>query len=162
MSKEVFIKSKILNKEELQRALVRYKLFGKRIVFTNGCFDILHRGHVEYLAKAADLGDILIVGLNTDESVRRIKGKQRPIQDQEARALVLAALQCVDHIILFNEDTPYELIKFIKPHILIKGKDYKKEEIVGYDIVKENGGDVITIELTEGYSTSDILDKLTK
>ena len=162
MSKEDFIKSKIIAKDNLKSTLVRYSLLGKRIVFTNGCFDILHRGHVEYLTKAADLGDVLIVGLNTDNSVRRIKGVGRPIQDQDARALVLASLHSVDNVVLFEEDTPYELINFIKPGILVKGKDYKEEEIVGYDIVKQTGGEIITIELTEGYSTTGILDKLKK
>lgn len=160
MSKEHFIKSKITDMESIKRSLVRYKFLGKKIVFTNGCFDILHKGHVEYLAKAADLGDVLIIGLNTDNSVRRLKGEGRPVQDKESRAMVLAALQCVTHVILFEEDTPYNLIRFIKPDILVKGKDYKEEDIVGYDIVKEYGGDIITVELTEGYSTTDILRRI--
>lgn len=130
---------------------------GLRVVFTNGCFDILHRGHVEYLAKAADMGDVLVVGLNTDASVRRLKGDGRPVNNEEARALVLASLSFVDAVVLFDEDTPYELIKAIRPDVLVKGADYKVEEIVGYDIVTSYGGKVVTVPLVEGYSSSKYL-----
>ena len=133
---------------------------GLKIVFTNGCFDLLHRGHVEYLAKAADKGDVLVVGLNTDASVRRLKGEGRPINDEIARATVLASLNCVDAVVLFDEDTPYELIKAVRPDVLVKGADYKPEEIVGYDIVTSYGGKVETVALVEGYSTTGIIKSL--
>jgi len=128
-----------------------------KIVFTNGCFDILHRGHVEYLQKAKTFGGKLIVGLNSDASVRRLKGPTRPVQDQESRKIILEALRCVDEVIIFDEDTPYELIKKIQPDVLVKGADYKPEDIVGYDIVKTKGGEVRTVEFVDGHSTSKIL-----
>ena len=133
-----------------------------KIVFTNGCFDILHRGHVEYLQKAKTFGDRLIVGLNSDASVRRLKGETRPIQDQESRKIILEALRCVDEVIIFDEDTPYELIKKIQPDILVKGADYSPEDIVGYDIVKAKGGEVRTVEFVEGHSTSKIIISIPK
>ena len=151
------IYDKILNKESLEEKLNLWRKEGKTIVFSNGCFDILHRGHVEYLSKAADLGDILIIGLNTDASVKRIKGPSRPVNDEKARAVVLAALEFVDAIMFFDEDTPYNLIKNVQPDVLVKGKDYKAEDIVGYDIVTNKGGKVETIELVEGFSTTNIL-----
>ncbi len=132
----------------------------EKLVFTNGCFDILHLGHLDYLGKAADLGDQLIVGLNTDASVQQLKGPGRPINGQEARAQMLAALSFVDAVVLFDEDTPYELIKTIQPDVLVKGADYSVEEIVGHDIVLAKGGEVIPIDLLEGYSTTDIIEKL--
>jgi rfaE bifunctional protein nucleotidyltransferase chain/domain len=133
---------------------------GLKIVFTNGCFDLLHRGHVEYLAKAADKGDVLVVGLNTDASVRRLKGESRPINDETDRATVLASLNCVDAVVLFDEDTPYELIKAVRPDVLVKGADYKPEDIVGYDIVTSYGGTVETVDLVEGYSTTGMIASL--
>lgn len=151
------IYDKILNRESLEEKLNLWRKEGKTIVFSNGCFDILHRGHVEYLSKAADLGDILIIGLNTDASVKRIKGPSRPVNDEKARAVVLAALEFVDAIMFFDEDTPYNLIKNVQPDVLVKGKDYKAEDIVGYDIVTNKGGKVETIELVEGFSTTNIL-----
>lgn len=151
------IYDKILDNKNLEQRLDSWHKEGKKIVFSNGCFDILHRGHVEYLSKAADLGDILVIGLNTDASVKRLKGPSRPVNDEKARAVVLAALEFVDAIIFFEEDTPYNLIKFVMPDILVKGKDYKAEEIVGYDIVTGNGGKVETIELVDGFSTTNIL-----
>ena len=151
------IYDKILNKVSLEEKLNLWRKEGKTIVFSNGCFDILHRGHVEYLSKAADLGDILIIGLNTDASVKRIKGPSRPVNDEKARAVVLAALEFVDAIMFFEEDTPYNLIKNVQPDVLVKGKDYKAEDIVGYDIVTNKGGKVETIELVEGFSTTNIL-----
>lgn len=129
----------------------------EQIVFSNGCFDILHQGHITYLAKAAQLGVHLIIGLNTDISVKRLKGKNRPINQQSARALLLAALSFVDLVIFFDEDTPYNLIKSVQPDILVKGADYNTEDIVGYDIVKAKGGLVHTIELEDGFSTTDII-----
>ncbi len=137
-----------------------WRFHQKKVVFTNGCFDILHRGHIEYLANAADLCDVLIIGLNTDDSVSRIKGKGRPIQDQTSRAMILSALHFVDAVVLFNEDTPYDLIKFVKPDVLVKGSDYKPEDIVGYDIVKEKEGEIVTIDFLEGFSTSSIIERV--
>ena len=154
------IYDKILNKESLEEKLNLWRKEGKTIVFSNGCFDILHRGHVEYLSKAADLGDILIIGLNTDASVKRIKGPSRPVNDGKARAVVLAALEFVDAIMFFEEDTPYNLIKNVQPDVLVKGKDYKAEDIVGYDIVTNKGGKVETIELVEGFSTTNTINKM--
>ena len=154
------IYDKILNRESLEEKLNLWRKEGKTIVFSNGCFDILHRGHVEYLSKAADLGDILIIGLNTDASVKRIKGPSRPVNDEKARAVVLAALEFVDAIMFFDEDTPYNLIKNVQPDVLVKGKDYKAEDIVGYDIVTNNGGRVETIELVEGFSTTNTINKM--
>lgn len=148
------IKNKIFQFSTLSSQLSAFSSQGLKVVFTNGCFDILHRGHVEYLAKAADMGDVLVVGLNTDASVKRLKGKGRPVNNEEARALVLASLSFVDAVVLFDEDTPYELIKAIHPDVLVKGADYKPEEIVGYDIVTSYGGTVTTVPLVEGYSTT--------
>ena len=154
------IYDKILDDKSLEEKLNLWRKEGKTIVFSNGCFDILHRGHVEYLSKAADLGDILIIGLNTDASVRRIKGPSRPVNDEKARAVVLAALEFVDAIMFFEEDTPYNLINTVQPDVLVKGKDYKAEDIVGYDIVTNKGGRVETIELVEGFSTTNTINKM--
>ncbi len=161
MDYQSFIQSKIVRqKENLNYTLNQWRFKKKKIVFTNGCFDILHRGHVEYLAKAAELGDKLIIGLNTDSSVRRLKGENRPVNNEEARAILLSSLIFTDKIILFEEDTPLQLINFIQPDVLVKGSDYQPEEIAGYDIVKTKGGEVITIELTKGFSTTSILKKI--
>ncbi len=140
--------------------LNQWQQAGFKTVFTNGCFDILHRGHIDYLAQAADLADKLIVGLNTDQSVSRLKGEHRPLQDEESRAHVMAALSFVDAVVLFDEDTPYELIKHVVPNILVKGADYKPEDIVGYDIVTQAGGHIQTIDFVPGYSTSAIEAKI--
>lgn len=158
-----FIQSKILlDRSELENILSVWNFKDQKVVFTNGCFDIIHRGHVEYLAKAASLGDKLVIGLNTDASVKRLKGSSRPVQNENTRALVLASFSFVSKVILFDEDTPIELIKLIQPKILVKGGDYKPEEIVGSDIVKGNGGEVVTIDLVEGHSTSSIISKITQ
>lgn len=154
------IYDKILDDKSLDERLNLWREEGRTIVFSNGCFDILHRGHVEYLSKAADLGDILIIGLNTDDSVKRLKGPSRPVNDEKARAEVLAALEFVDAIMFFEEDTPYNLIKRVQPDVLVKGKDYKAEDIVGYDIVTAKGGKVETIELVEGFSTTKTIEKM--
>ena len=154
------IKNKLLSREAFETKLAEWRSAGETIVFTNGCFDILHRGHVEYLAQAADLGDKLIVGLNTDASVKRLKGESRPVNDEKSRALMLSALQFVDVVVFFGEDTPYELIKQLQPDILVKGNDYKPEEIVGYDIVTAKGGKVLTIDLVKGFSTTNIISRL--
>lgn len=145
---------------EYSRMLTIWKFQGKKIVFTNGCFDILHLGHIDYLSKAKDLGDLLIIGLNTDLSVSKIKGKSRPIQDEVSRAFVLASLGFVDAVVFFGEDTPLNLIKLTQPDILVKGADYKPEDIVGYDIVNGKGGEICTIEFLEGYSTTSIEKKI--
>jgi D-beta-D-heptose 7-phosphate kinase/D-beta-D-heptose 1-phosphate adenosyltransferase len=129
------------------------------MVFTNGCFDILHRGHIYYLSRARAMGDLLVIGLNTDTSVSKLKGPGRPVNEEQARAEVLGALAFVDYIILFPEETPLKLINTLKPDILIKGGDYQKEDIVGYAEVISWGGRVETIPLLEGYSTTSILDK---
>ncbi len=145
---------------EFERLLNYYRFKNLTKVFTNGCFDIMHLGHIDYLSKAADLGDILIVGLNSDDSVRKIKGPNRPISDIHSRAAVLASLSFVSAVIIFDEETPINLIEFIKPEILVKGKDYSVEDIVGADVVMGNGGKVITVDLVEGYSTSLIENKI--
>ena len=162
MDKLAIIESKIVSLEELLRLKNVWNFKQNKVVFTNGCFDILHLGHVEYLAKAASLGHKLIVGLNTDNSIKRIKGSTRPVQDENTRKHVLAALNFVDAVVLFDEDTPHELIKAIVPDILVKGSDYNPEEIVGYDVVVGNGGEVITIDLTAGYSTTNVINKMSK
>jgi len=149
---------KIFDNAILKQRVAMWRFLNKKIVFTNGCFDILHRGHIEYLSQAKDLGDVLIIGLNTDASVKRIKGENRPVQDENSRALVLASLRFVDAIVLFDEDTPYDLIGLVKPDVLAKGGDYTEDTIVGSDIVKANGGEVVTIPLVEGYSTSKIIN----
>ena len=154
------ISGKIVGLEALTTARLQYKTSGKKVVFSNGCFDILHLGHVEYLSKAKDLGDILVIGLNTDESIKRIKGPERPVQDNCTRATILAALQFVDHVVFFDQDTPAELISKIIPDVLVKGADYKIENIIGADVVLKNGGEVKTIDLTEGHSTTNIINKL--
>ncbi len=155
-----FIEKKILDRKTLTSLLAVWKFKGKKVVFTNGCFDILHLGHIDYLSKAKDLGDILLIGLNSDSSVSRLKGEGRPVVNEKARANLLASLFFVDAIVLFDEDTPYELIRTVQPSILVKGSDYKEEDIVGYDIVKANGGSIKTLDFLEGYSTSSIIEKL--
>ena len=156
------LSEKFHGKESLKPLLKNWSDAGYKVVFTNGCFDILHRGHVEYLCHARDLGDKLVLGLNTDASVKRLgKSPERPVNDEQTRATILAGLECIDAIILFDEDTPYELIRFVQPDVLVKGNDYKAEEIVGYDIVSAKGGQVITIPLVQGFSTTKIIEKLT-
>lgn len=152
----------VVSLEELLRVRKRIKNEGKRAVFTNGCFDILHRGHVEYLRKAKALGDILMVGVNTDSSVRRIKGPNRPVVEEDDRSYVLAALAAVDYVVLFDEDTPYELIRALVPDILVKGADWPVENVVGKDIVEAAGGSVQTIDLLPDRSTSGLLDRIRK
>lgn len=153
-------KDKIIDLDTAIKQVNKWKTSGKKVVFTNGCFDIIHRGHVEYLYKASLLGDKLILGLNTDSSVRKIKGKNRPINNQESRAVVLAAFEFIDAIVFFSEDTPYNLIKDLIPNVLTKGADYKPEDIVGYDIVTQNNGCVETIDFVEGFSTTSTINKM--
>jgi rfaE bifunctional protein nucleotidyltransferase chain/domain len=138
----------------------QFKENNKKIVFTNGCFDIIHPGHISYLYESKKLGDILIIGLNSDDSVKRLKGDSRPINNQNDRAIVLSALKPVDYVVLFDEDTPYNLINAIKPDVLTKGGDYIAENIVGYDIVTHNGGEVIILNFVDGKSTTSIINKM--
>jgi rfaE bifunctional protein nucleotidyltransferase chain/domain len=154
--------NKIYNLPTLIQVCDGWKRGGEKIVFTNGCFDIIHLGHVDYLEKARSLGNRLVIGLNTDKSVSTIKGPQRPIVDENARARVLAALCFVDAVVFFDEPTPIDLITSICPDILVKGNDYTIETIVGSDFVIRNGGEVKTIELVKGYSTSSIIEKIRK
>lgn len=154
------ISNKILNHETLKIQLMRWRFFSQKIVFTNGCFDLIHLGHIDYLAKASDEGDVLIVGLNSDTSTTGIKGPARPINNQEQRAMILASFQFVSAVVIFDEPTPLQLISTIQPNVLIKGGDYKPEDIVGYDVVKTKKGIVKTIEFLEGYSTSFIEEKI--
>lgn len=138
----------------LLQKVTAWKKNKQRVVFTNGVFDLLHRGHADYLAKARQLGDVLVIGVNTDASVSKLKGPHRPLQDEYSRMFLLASFQFVDAVILFGEQTPYELIKMVEPDVLVKGSDYKAEDIVGYDIVKANNGSVQTIDFIPGFSTS--------
>lgn len=151
---------KITGLEELLEVRRRAQAEGRKLVFTNGVFDLLHRGHVEYLQKARALGDMLVVGLNSDASVHAIKGPKRPLVSQEDRAAVLAALECVDRIVLFEEETPARLIEILLPDVLVKGADYTVEQIAGADAVRRNGGRVATIELTPGRSTSGLIKRI--
>lgn len=149
-----------MSTEEALLQVSNWRKQGEKVVFTNGCFDLLHLGHVDYLEKARALGDRLVVGLNTDHSVQRIKGLSRPIQDEISRSRVMAALEFVDLVILFDEDTPINLIKAVKPDVLVKGKDYEVSNIVGADFVLNLGGKVETVLLVEGYSTTRIVEKI--
>jgi len=160
MNPSELIQSKILSTEQLQRKLNLWRFKQKRIVFTNGCFDILHLGHIHILTKAAEHGDVLIVGLNSDDSVKNLKGINRPLQDETTRSRLLASLFYVDAVTLFDEETPLELIKTISPDALVKGGDYMVENIVGADWVMQHGGKVEVVPLLEGYSTTNIEEKL--
>jgi rfaE bifunctional protein nucleotidyltransferase chain/domain len=153
---------KIVDVASAQQQIQQWKKEGKKIVFTNGCFDIIHLGHVDYLEKARSLGDKLVLGLNTDDSVSRFKGPSRPVQDETSRAHVLASFQFIDLVVFLDQDTPLELISALIPDILVKGSDYLAENIVGADVVKKHGGEVKTIEFVPGYSTSRIIDKIKK
>lgn len=151
---------KILLLDDLIKQVDSWKASNQKIVFTNGCFDILHLGHIDYLEKAREKGDKLILGLNSDSSVKILKGENRPINEEKSRARMVAALSFVDAVILFSEQTPLELIKKINPDALIKGNDYVTENIVGADFVLKNGGKVETIQLVEGFSTTNMIDKI--
>ena len=151
---------KIYTRPDLLKQVENWKSQDHKIVFTNGCFDLLHLGHVDYLEKARQQGDKLVVGVNTDASVSRLKGPYRPLQDEMSRARIMASLLFIDAVTLFDEETPYELIKMVRPDILVKGDDYAIQNIVGHDIVLENGGEVKTIALVKGYSTTGIVDKI--
>jgi D-glycero-beta-D-manno-heptose 1-phosphate adenylyltransferase len=151
---------KLMSRDELQKQSNRWKLQGRKIVFTNGCFDILHKGHLELLAQAAVLGDILVVGVNADLSVRKLKGDERPVNDESFRSLMLASLSIVDAVCIFPEDTPLELIQAIMPDIIVKGGDYDPSTVVGAEDVVKNGGEVKIIPLVTGYSTSGLIRKI--
>ena len=151
---------KIVDLKTLKEKILKLRCQGRKIAFTNGCFDILHLGHVVYLQVAKDKDRILIVGLNSDQSIRKIKGPQRPILPQKARALLLASLECVDFIAIFNEETPLKLIKAVNPDILIKGADWKGKDVAGSHFVKASGGQVKYIKYIPGYSTSRIIEKI--
>ena len=160
MDKLLWIQHKIFNRESLARECNGWRVKNKKIVFTNGCFDILHHGHLDLLARAASLGNILIVGLNTDSSVRGLKGPSRPVTHEQDRAFQVASLLCTDAVCLFDEETPEELIKLIKPDVLVKGGDYTIDKIVGADFVQKNGGDVHIIPFVDGYSTTSLISRI--
>ena len=157
-----FLKEKIRSLSRLKKLLFRLKGQGKRIVFTNGCFDILHYGHAKYLEDAKTKGDVLVVAVNSDASVRRIKGRNRPVVGEKNRLSLIAALESVDFVILFKEDTPLKVIKEIRPDTLVKGADWKREEIVGSNFVNSYGGQVLTLKLTQSLSTSSLIKKIVK
>ena len=154
------IKSKIYSLSDLKIQSDKWKKNGKKIVFTNGCFDLVHRGHIEVLANTADLGDKLIIGLNSDSSIKELKGENRPIMDEISRAILLASLQFVDAIVFFSEETPYKLIETLIPDVLAKGGDYKVTEIAGNGVVLENGGEVILFPFIDGVSSTKIVEKI--
>jgi rfaE bifunctional protein nucleotidyltransferase chain/domain len=149
-----------MSREALLLQMNRWKFLQKKIVFTNGCFDILHAGHLDLLAKAAAMGDVLVVGINSDDSVRRLKGPERPVNDEAFRARMLASLSMVDGVTIFDEDTPGELIASILPDILVKGGDYNPEDVVGGETVTGHGGRVEIVPLVEGYSTTDLIRRI--
>jgi D-glycero-beta-D-manno-heptose 1-phosphate adenylyltransferase len=152
--------SKIKTKSEMKVAVEKAKREGKKIIFTNGCFDILHQGHVRYLSKAKELGDYLIVGLNSDRSVRAIKGNNRPFMTEEVRAELLAALCFVDGVVIFNEKDPLAIITYLQPHILVKGADWAENDIVGAEFIKKMGGEVKRIPVVKNISTSSIIHRI--
>ena len=156
MKKMEVIQKKIFTKENIRPQLALWRFKDQKIVFTNGCFDILHQGHIHLLTSAADFGTKLIVGINSDNSVKRLKGNNRPLQNEQTRLLVMASLHFVDAVMLFEEDTPYELIKFIQPEVLVKGGDYEIKNVVGADLVRQ----VEIINLLEGFSTTGIEQKI--
>lgn len=154
------INSKIFSLNDLKNQVNAWKQSGEEVVFTNGCFDIIHRGHIEVLAQTADLGDRLIIGLNSDTSIQKLKGEDRPIIDEQARSILLAALNFVDAVILFPEDTPINLISTLLPDVLAKGGDYEIETIVGQEIVQNNGGKVKLVPFVDGFSSTTIIEKI--
>lgn len=156
------IKANILSWEALAKRIKKWKAAGEKVVFTNGCFDLIHYGHLSYLAAAKSLGDRLVIGVNADASVRRLKGAHRPIKDQDTRQLLLAALSFVDAVCLFEEDTPLDLIKTLIPDILVKGGDWTPDKIVGSDVVLANGGKVLSLPYIDGHSTTSLESKIKK
>jgi len=156
------LKEKIKKREELRRSVEALRAKGKRMVFTNGCFDLLHVGHIRYLEQAKALGDILIVGINSDRSVQALKGPLRPILPVEDRAEILSGLGCIDYITVFDEPTPLELITLLKPQVLVKGGDWTKEAVVGSEVVEGLGGKVVLLPFVEGSSTSNLIETILK
>ena len=156
------INTKIFSLDDLKNQVNAWKQAGEEVVFTNGCFDIIHRGHIEVLAQTADLGDRLIIGLNSDTSIQKLKGKNRPIIEEQSRAILLASLEFVDAVVIFSEDTPINLISTLLPDVLAKGGDYEIEAIVGHEIVQNNGGEVILVPFVDGFSSTTIIDKIKK
>jgi len=154
------MREKIKAKEDLRKIVDDFKTKGEKIIFTNGCFDLLHVGHIRYLEEAKALGDILVVGINSDQSVRRIKGPYRPILPEEERAEILSGLGCVDYITIFDEADPLELISFLRPHILVKGGDWTKETTVGKEVVERSGGEVVILPFVQGASTSNLIEAI--
>ncbi|OWY21208.1 D-glycero-beta-D-manno-heptose 1-phosphate adenylyltransferase [Sphingobacteriales bacterium UPWRP_1] len=151
------VEHKVLTPQQLQFKLAQWRFKDQKIVFTNGCFDLLHLGHIYTLTQAAQNGQVLVIGLNSDASVKRLKGNKRPLQTQQTRALILASLSFVTAVVVFDEDTPYNLIAQILPDVLVKGGDYTKNQIAGADIVEQNGGSVVIVPYLQGYSTSGLL-----
>jgi rfaE bifunctional protein nucleotidyltransferase chain/domain len=160
--KNLNLSEKIFNNTQLEEQNKNWKTAGKKIVFTNGCFDILHKGHLEILTTSASFGDILVVGINTDNSVKRLKGPLRPINDEGFRSIMLASIQYIDAVILFDEETPLNLITLIMPDVLVKGGDYTVEQIVGADVVLKNGGEVKIVPIVKGFSTTKIIESIQK
>ena len=156
------MKEKIKERETLLKIIEGLKAKGKRIVFTNGCFDLLHIGHIRYLEEAKSLGDILAVGMNSDRSVRNLKGANRPILPEEERAEILSGLGCVDYVSIFDEPTPFELISLLRPHILVKGGDWTKETTVGREVIEQSGGNVVIIPFVKGSSTTNLIETILK
>ena len=154
------INSKIFSLDDLKNQVNAWKQAGEEVVFTNGCFDIIHRGHIEVLAQTADLGDRLIIGLNSDSSIQKLKGKNRPIIEEQSRAILLASLEFVDAVVIFSEDTPLKLISALLPDVLAKGGDYEIETIVGHEIVQQNGGKVKLVPFVDGFSSTTIIEKI--
>jgi rfaE bifunctional protein nucleotidyltransferase chain/domain len=152
----------ILSRDDAAAQIERVRAGGGRVVFTNGVFDILHPGHLRYLKHARGLGDVLVIGVNTDRSVRAIKGESRPVTPEHERAEILAALDCVDAVVLFDEPTPYELIKRLQPDVIVKGADWSEESMIGRDIVEARGGRVVRVPFETGYSTTAIIEKIGK
>lgn len=159
LNKTEIIRNKIITSEALLHQAQGWRVKNDKIVFTNGCFDILHKGHIALLLQAAEVGNRVVVAINTDSSVKKLKGEGRPVNLQDDRALLLATQVYVDAVVLFDEDTPLELIKALKPDVLVKGGDYTEEAIIGADVVKANGGSILIVPLEKGYSTSALLNK---
>lgn len=162
MKKIKSLENKILSLTEVRKTAAQWKTEGKKIVFTNGCFDILHYGHLDYLAGSSELGDRLVIGLNTDASVQKLKGPDRPVNNEMTRAMVLACMEFVDAIVLFDEPTPLTLIEAVNPDVLVKGGDYEARAVVGYDFVTQNGGEVRILPFVDGYSTTAVIKKIRK
>jgi rfaE bifunctional protein nucleotidyltransferase chain/domain len=156
------LQSKILTPEALNTQVKNWRLAGEKIVFTNGCFDLIHLGHIDYLARAKDLGGKLIVGLNSDSSISNLKGPNRPIKDQRSRAILLASMQFIDALVLFSDRTPIQLINSVSPDILVKGGDYVVAKIIGYDFVTSYGGKVVALKFVAGYSSTKMIEQIIK